>query len=703
MLNFLELIRNRVKKDEAENIEKFYNKTFSMCDTEIKKSLLETGVENTVIILPLELDYDMVFAGLLLPLIRENQLDLTQIQETGAVELAQSVLKIESIEMTNQNEDVANYRSMLVAMAKDIRVIILKLADVLNKTRHLKKYSVAEQAKLHKEIVDLYVPLASRLGLSYIKSEFQDLDLSYTQPNEYKRLMKIMAEDSKAREEQMAKVRVELTAMLKELKIHGEIQGRIKHVSSIYNKIHQKGYSLSQMYDLTAMRVLVDTVNECYSVLGAVHTKYTPLDGRFKDYIARPKANGYQSLHTSVLVDNKPLEIQIRTFEMHNHAEYGIAAHFLYKEHKKKIDTLDGKLLWIRKLIENPNINSQSDLVDQLKTDVYSGEIFVQTPLGKIIELPEGSTPVDFAYSIHTNVGNTCVGAKVNGKMVPLNKILCNADVVEIVTSPNAKGPSKDWLSFVKSSIARNRINQFFKKFDKEDNIKKGKAMLEQSAKNKDADLKKLLIDDFLKDVFDRYSLKNIDDMYAMIGCGALTTTQVLNRLIALYTQLYNEHKDYVFRPVTVQKDEKTSTIAELKSMLVKYAHCCNPVPGDEIVGFVSRGRGVTIHRADCKSVKSLDADRIMKLSWTEEGLKNSSFVASLKLIVKNTSGMLANITNKIAEQKINITGINSYNAKDDRTIIYVDLSVNNKSALLDLMKKLSNITNVYEVSRNDT
>lgn len=703
MLNFLELIRNRVKKDEAENIEKFYNKIFSMCDTEIKKSLLETGVENTVIILPLELDYDMVFAGLLLPLIRENQLDLTQIQEIGAVELAQSVLKIESIEMTNQNEDVANYRSMLVAMAKDIRVIILKLADVLNKTRHLKKYSVAEQAKLHKEIVDLYVPLASRLGLSYIKSEFQDLDLSYTQPNEYKRLMKIMAEDSKAREEQMAKVRVELTAMLKELKIHGEIQGRIKHVSSIYNKIHQKGYSLSQMYDLTAMRVLVDTVNECYSVLGAVHTKYTPLDGRFKDYIARPKANGYQSLHTSVLVDNKPLEIQIRTFEMHNHAEYGIAAHFLYKEHKKKIDTLDGKLLWIRKLIENPNINSQSDLVDQLKTDVYSGEIFVQTPLGKIIELPEGSTPVDFAYSIHTNVGNTCVGAKVNGKMVPLNKILCNADVVEIITSPNAKGPSKDWLSFVKSSIARNRINQFFKKFDKEDNIKKGKAMLEQSAKNKDADLKKLLIDDFLKDVFERYSLKNTDDMYAMIGCGALTTTQVLNRLIALYTQLDSEHKDYVFRPVTVQKDEKTSTIAELKSMLVKYAHCCNPVPGDEIVGFVSRGRGVTIHRADCKSVKSLDADRIMKLSWTEEGLKNSSFVASLKLIVKNTSGMLANITNKIAEQKINITGINSYNAKDDRTIIYVDLSVNNKSALLDLMKKLSNITNVYEVSRNDT
>ena len=702
MQNFIELINNRVKPDEAKNILNFYNNIKSICTSEKQLDLFTTGEENTIIILPLELDYDMVYAGLILPLVRENAIDLESLGNyKNAIELANSVLKIESVEISN-NEDVANYRSMLVAMAKDIRVIILKLADILNKTRHLKKLDEVNQAKLHREIVDLYIPLASRLGLSYIKSELQDLDLSYTQPNEYKKLMKILAEDSKAREAQMAKVGLELKDILLELKIKGEIQGRIKHVSSIYNKIHQKGYSLSQLYDLTAMRVLVETINECYSVLGAVHTKYMPLDGRFKDYIARPKANGYQSLHTSVIVDGKPLEIQIRTYEMHNHAEYGIAAHFLYKEHKKKIDSLDGKLLWIRKIIENPNINSESDLIAELKTDVYSGEIFVQTPLGKIIELPEGSTPIDFAYSIHSNVGNTCVGAKVNGKMVPLNKTLNNADIVEIITSTNAKGPSKDWLSFIKSSVARNRINQFFKKFDKEDNIKKGKAMLEQSAKNKDVDLKKLLIDDFLKDIFSRYTLKNLDDMYAMIGCGALATTQVLNRLIALYTQFNTEHKDFVFKPINVKEDDKTSSIAELKSMLIKYAHCCNPVPGDEIIGFISRGRGVTIHRADCKSLKSLDADRLMKLSWNEEGSKNSNFIASLKLLVKNTSGMLANITNKIAEQKINITGITSRNTKDDKTLIFVDVSVNSKTSLLDLIKKLSNISNVYDVSRND-
>ena len=456
------------------------------------------------------------------------------------------------------------------------------------------------------------------------------------------------------------------------------------------------------MYDLTALRVLVNNVNECYSVLGAVHTKYMPLDGRFKDYIARPKANGYQSLHTSVVAFDKPLEIQIRTFDMHNHAEYGIAAHFLYKEHKKKIDSLDDKLLWIRKLIENSSGETEQDLVNELKTDIYSGEIFVQSPLGKIIELPEGSTPIDFAYSIHTNVGNTCVGAKINGKMVPLNKQLSNGDVVEIVTSSNAKGPSKDWLSFVKSSIAKNRINQFFKKFDKEDNIKKGKSMLEQSAKNKDVDLKKLLIDEYLDDVFQRYSLKNTDDMFAMIGCGAITTTQILNRLILLWTENNKEEKDFVFRPVNVHNDDKTSSIAELKSMLTKYAHCCNPVPGDEIVGFISRGRGVTIHRADCKSVKSLDADRLMKLSWNEEGSKNTNFVASLKLLVKNKSGILASITNKIAEQKINITNINSRNTKDDKTLVFVSVSLSSKSILDDLIKKLSNIQDVYDVSRSD-
>ena len=703
MQNFLAITEERFGKEEFIKIKTFYQKLNSFCETESKKKLLEFGQENTVIIYPLELDYDMIFAGLILPLVREGQLDENVFAEyKSSIDLAHAVLTIENMDIQTAGNDVASFRNMLVAMAKDIRVIILKLASELNRFRHLKNLSPNEQSRLHRETVDLYVPLASRLGLSYIKSELQDLDLSYTNPNEYRKLMKILAEDSNARKEQMEKVQHELAELLKELGIKGEIKGRIKHVSSIYNKIHQKNYVLSQLYDLTAVRVLVQNTNECYSVLGAVHTKYTPLDGRFKDYIARPKANGYQSLHTSVLVDNRPLEIQIRTFDMHNHAEYGIAAHFLYKEKKGKIDELDGKLLGIRKIIENASLSSSEDLINELKTDVYSGEIFVQTPMGKILELPEHSTPVDFAYAIHSNVGNSCVGAKVNGKMVPLNKELSNADVVEIITSTNAKGPSKDWLSFVKSSSAKSKINQFFKKIDKDENIKKGKSMLEQSARVKEMDLKRYIDDRWMQDVFNRYSLKNMDDMYAMIGCGAISTTQILNRLIALYQEFNSEQKEYVFKPVAVSEKADTSSISELKSMLIKYAHCCNPVPGDEIVGFVSRGRGVTIHRSDCKSVKNLDADRLMKLSWNSENSTDTTFIAGIKLLVKNASGILANVANKIAEQKINITSINSKNLKDGNTIIEVNVSIKSKSALQDLMKKLKNLADVYEVTRGE-
>ena len=701
MQNFMDTIKNRVGHIEATQIEKFFNKVNALCDTTKKQELFFEGQENTLIILPLELDYDIIFAGLILPLIRNNELNVDEFADySSSINLVNSVLTIEKINLVSDDE-LLSFRSMLVAMAKDIRVIILKLADILNKSRHMKNMTSEEQYIHHKQVNDLYIPLASRLGLSYIKSELADLDLSYSSPNEYRKLMKFLAEDSKARDKQIQKVQTELKELLSELGINGEIQGRIKHVSSIYNKIHQKNTPLSQMYDLTAVRVLVNSVNECYSVLGAVHTKYMPLDGRFKDYVARPKANGYQSLHTTVLVDQKPLEIQIRTFEMHNHAEYGIAAHFLYKEHKNKIDSLDGKLLWIRKIIENPNINSSTDLINELKTDVYSGQIFVQTPLGKIIELPEDSTPIDFAYAIHSNVGNSCIGARVNGKMVPVNKHLNNADVVEIITSANAKGPSKDWLTFVKSASAKTKINAFFKKFDREDNIRKGKTMLEQSAKVKEVDLKKLLDERWLPDLFAKYSLKNTEDMYAMIGGGALTTTQVLNRLITCYQQYEQVQSEYVFRPATVDNKSDKSSISELKSMLIKYAHCCNPVPGDEIVGFVSRGRGVTIHRADCKSIINLDADRIMKLSWNNEN-EETNFVASVKLLVKNVSGILANVANKIAEQKINITSISSHNTKDDKTIIDVDVAIKSKEELNNLMGKLKNIANVYEVTRGE-
>ena len=703
MQNFLEMAEQRISAEYFGKVKEFYDKVKSLCLTNEQKQKFEEGQQNTIIILPLELDYDMIFAGLILPLLRAKLIDESNFEEyASSLDLAKSVLTIESVNYAQDSEDVASVRSMLVAMAKDIRAIILELASVLNQERHSKQFSPTEKAELHKKVVDIHIPLASRLGLSYIKSELQDLDLAYTHPNEYRKLMKTLAEDSKARESQIEKIQNELKQILIDLGIKGEVFGRIKHVSSIFNKIEQKNYTLNNIYDIVALRVLVGNVNECYSVLGAVHTKYTPLDGRFKDYIARPKANGYQSLHTTVLVDEKPLEIQIRTFDMHYHAEYGIAAHFLYKEHKHGIDELDGKLLGIKKLIENPNLTTSEELIDELKTDVYSGKIFVQTPMGKILELPEDSTPIDFAYAIHSNIGNKCVGAKINGKMVPLNKTLKNADVVEILTSVNAKGPSKDWLNFVKTNAAKNRINQFFKHEMKDENIKKGKAMLEQSAKAKEVDLKKLLNDEWLKEVFDRYSLKSLDDMYAMIGCAGLTTTQILNKLIACYEQHNSEKKNFAIRPVEFNPQEQSkSSIAELNSMLIKFAHCCKPVPGDDIIGFVSRGRGVTIHRADCKAIKSMDADRLMPLTWNRDK-SETNYQANIRLVVKDKSGVLANIANKLAEEKINIASISSKPAKDGNTIVDVVVSILNKNSLDTLMKKLKNLPDVYEVFRGE-
>lgn len=707
MTDFLERVDKRFKTEDATVIKDFYNKIKDLCITEKQKHLLEIGEENTTIIFPLELDFDMIFAGLALPLIREKEIDLSIFENhQSALELAQSVLTIESIDAKSQGAELESVRSMLVAMAKDIRVIILKLADILNRSRHAKnEFTSSEQAVLHNQVVDLYIPLASRLGLSYIKSELSDLDLSYTNPNEYKKLMKTLAEDQNERKHIIEKAIEESKTILAELNIKGEVYGRLKHISSIYNKIHQKHYDLDEIYDFSAVRILVETVNECYSVLGEIHTKYFPINGRFKDYIARPKSNGYQSLHTTVLIDNMPLEFQIRTFEMHNHAEYGIAAHFLYKERKSKINELDSKLLWIRKLIENPNLTTSQQLIDELKTDVYSGYIFVQTPMGKIIQLPENSTPIDFAYAIHSNIGNKCVGAKVNGKMVTLTTRLKNADVVEIITSQNAKGPSRDWINIVQTSSAKNKINQFFKKEMRDENIKRGKTMLENSARAKELNLDELLDERWLPEVFNRYSLKSMDDMYSMIGCNGITTTQILNKLVSCYNESNNAEKGYVFRPNAEENlvgDSQKSSISELGSMMIKFARCCNPVPGDDIVGFISRGRGVTIHKSDCKCLWALDSKRLMPLSWNKDGNTETSYIASIKLLVKNTSGVLANIANKIAEQKINISTIQSKNIKDGKSIIVVKVSISNTDKLNDLMQKLKTVEDVYEVSRGE-
>lgn len=662
------------------------------------------GCEISSVLMPLKLDFETYVACVFLPYIENETVkkeDLAEFPENilNGFDLAVMSIKISNFDYTSGETEMENIRSMLIAMGKDIRVMIVRLAEVVILARNTKNLDKKQADELHFEIKEIYSPIASRLGLSYIKSELNDLNLSFYKPVMYKKILKQVAEINRNGMQRIDKVVSKIKEILERINIKGDCYGRVKHVSSIYNKLQEKSKVLSQIYDMCALRVIVPTKNDCYTILAEIHTEFVSMDSRFKDYIARPKANGYQSLHTVILIDDEPLEVQIRTYEMHNHAEYGVAAHFLYKEHKNKLDSFDGKLLWIRKLLENQENTSASELLEGLKTDVYSGEIFVQSPMGKVIQLTEGSTPIDFAYSIHSEVGNKCVGARVNGKMVPLTTVLDNGDVVEIITSQNAKGPSRDWLKIAKSSNARNRINQFFRHEMKDENIKKGKSILDIASKNKGYNLKELLDDEYLTETLEKYAFHNEDEMFAAVGYGSVTSNQILNKLIDLYTKKNALPQKNIFE--TIEKNaSKNQDIDGIAGIMVKYAKCCHPVPGDNILGFVSRGSGVTIHRSDCVALKSLEQDRLMPMEWGEKSSENKNYLASLRLFVDTQTGVLAQISNKIAENKINVTKISSRNQSTDEAIIDIAFYVNNKQQLDDFINKLNSMSIVHSVVR---
>jgi GTP pyrophosphokinase len=466
------------------------------------------------------------------------------------------------------------------------------------------------------------------------------------------------------------------------------------------------GGNIENVFDLVAIRIIVDNISDCYTILGHVHTLYTPVENLFRDYIAKPKANGYKSLHTTVYVENKQIvEVQIRTQEMHDFAEYGVAAHWLYKENNNKQNSLDKKLTWIRHIIENADSLSTSEMIDELQTNVYDGEIYVQTPKGNIIELPTGSTPIDFAYSIHSQIGNKCIGAKVNGKMVPLSTKLNNGEIVEIITSTSAKGPSRDWLKFVKSLSTKSKINAYFKKEFKEENVKHGKSILEQAAKGRAIPLHKLLDEQYLKELFDRYSLKSLDDMYASIGHGAMSAMQVLTKLTRSYEENNTDKKApelIKINPQTYDKSHQKQDVIVIKgldNLLTRFAKCCTPIPGDDVIAYVSRGKGVTIHRVNCKTLHQLESERFILAEWGD--IENTTYQTEINVIAKNVSGVLAAITNKIAELKINIVGLNSNQIANDRTLINILVSITEKEQLSELMNKLKVLNSVLEVYRS--
>ena len=622
------------------------------------------------------------------------------------LELVEGVTKLDKIKFVSaEDEQAENLRKMFFAMAKDYRVIIIKLADRLHNMRTLDALKPEKQIKIATQSLKIYAPLAGRLGLSFVKCELEDLAMRYLYPDDYYELVEFIKTKSKERQQFIEKICDELKAKLQELGIEGEVNGRQKHLYGIYKKMLKQGKNIEQIYDISAVRVIVNEVQDCYTVLGAIHTMWMPLPGRFKDYIAMPKPNGYQSLHTTVITKFKEtFEIQIRTYEMHRIAEYGIAAHWKYKEGKTGATKIDDQINWLRGVMDTQRESSDShEFLENIEGNVFTDEVYVFTPKGKVLNLPVGSTTVDFAYAIHSAVGNKCIGAKVNGKIVPLNTVLNTGDIVEILTTNSGKGPSRDWIKFVKTASARTKIRQYFKKEMKEENIKRGKDMLEREAKRRGYNLSELLSTAGLNYIMNRYTLSSIDDLYASVGFGGLTTNQIIVKLIDYFKRDLLS-KNPVAEIKTTSTTGKSSSgngvlIRGYDDFLVRLSHCCNPVPGDKIVGYVSRGRGVSVHCVDCPNVKNMEPERLIEAKWDD--VISQNFLASLKIYCENKGGILAAVTTIISNMKISITGAFARSDNDSGTAeITVMLEVKSTDQVEDVIKKLKTLPEVIDVHR---
>ncbi len=660
------------------------------------------------ILIELGLDSATVAAAFLHDVIEDTPVTEEDIRREFGDEillLVSGVTKLDKIVFKSREEEEAeNFRKIFVAMAKDIRVIIIKLADRLHNMRSLNFLSKERQIKMAQETLDIYTPLAGRLGISQIKCELEDLCLKYLEPEAYEFLVENIHQKLYERHNFVGFVVKEIKNILDESKIEGEVFGRPKHFYSIYKKMKTQNKTLDQIYDLTAVRVIVGTVDECYEVLGKIHKKWKPIPGRIKDYIATPKANMYQSLHTTVVTNfGQAFEIQIRTFEMHRIAEFGIAAHWKYKEKKSEDSAFTERLSWIREVLDwEGGLKDSKDFMQSLKTELYSNELLVFTPKGKVISLPKDATPIDFAYAIHSEIGNHCTGARVNSKIVPLNTTLQTGDVVEILTSPSSKGPSWDWLKIVKSSSARAKIKQFFKREMKEENVKIGKSMLEEEARRRGYKLSDILTDESFAKISERFSFFSQDEMFASVGYGAITVNQILFRLIDFYRR--EVPKQPVVREGGASADSSGVIVKGMSGLLTRFAGCCNPVPGDEIVGFVSRGRGVVIHRADCPNVKNLEAEegRILPAEWADSAA-GGRFIAGIVIKAKDQGVALSVLTSVVSDMRLMITGVNSRFDKSKDAVIEANIRLNSKDDIDLLIKKIRSDERIDEVFRTAT
>jgi len=671
-------------------------------------------VEVALILTLIEMDSASICAALLHDVIEDTNFGYQNLEDEFGVEIAllvDGVTKLSRIDFKSREEaQVENLRKMFLAMAKDIRVVLIKLADRLHNMRTLNYQSESKQREISRETMDIFAPLAHRLGVFKFKWELEDLAFLYLEPEMYHEVAKRLKTKRKEREEYVHALIQQIRDGLEQIGIQGDIAGRPKNIYSIYKKMLKQNKPIDEIYDKIAIRVVVDNIPACYGVLGIIHTIWKPLPGRFKDYIATPKPNMYQSLHTTLIGQGgEPFEVQIRTWEMHAIAESGIAAHWHYKEAgnpKDRDKKFDEKLAWLRRILEwQQDINDNSEFMESLKTDLFDDTVFIFTPKGAIIELPKGSCPVDFAYRVHTEVGHKCTGARVNGRIVPLDSQLSNGDIVEIITSKNSSGPTRGWLNFVKTSSARSRIKQWFKRGQRQDNIIKGHDLLESELKKKHLDPKELLKEAKLVEILGRFSLTVVDDLYAAVGDGSLTVNQVINKIKEIYFQ-DTQVEDIINIPAHTYprpNREREATALKIKGVddvFIRLAHCCNPLPGDAVLGYITRGRGVSVHRQDCPNLQNYlrnENDRVMEVEWAAE---RGIYVVELEVDATDRPRLTSDVVTVIADMKINVTSVFSRVTKNGLAVMNLKLEIMDIGHLNAVKQRIQKVKGIMEVRR---
>ena len=720
LAEFMEYIHTYLTDDECNQV----LKAFELADKAHEGQLRASGEPYIMhplavadILAHLQIDHITLMAALMHDVVEDTSYSKEDLEEMFGSEVAflvDGVTKLNQFQYeTKEDRQMENYRKMILAMAKDVRVVVIKLGDRLHNMRTLKHMRSDKQKRIAKETLEIFAPLAHRLGIFNVKWELEDLSFRYLEPEKYYDLVDQMKQKRQAREDIVNDTMSQLTKALGEANIKADIKGRPKHFYSIYKKMKKDNRDLSQIYDLLAVRVIVDTIPDCYAVLGIAHSLWKPLPYRFKDYISMPKSNMYQSLHTTVIgTMGQPVEIQIRTWEMHRVSEYGVAAHWRYKEGNKNGDKdFDQKVAWLRQVLEWQDTSNPTELVNALKLDVFSGEVFVFTPKGDVVKLPIGSVPLDFAYRVHTDVGHRCVGAKVNGKIVPLDYTLQNGDIVDIITSKTSK-PSLDWLNIVGSSESKSKIRNWFKRENKAENIEKGLEALEKEAKRLNYSWKELIADNRLQQVTKQLKAGTDEEMFAACGYGGIPVSTVLLRLIELYKKSKEAEEskrstEQIIEKLKSQgpKTTKNGTGVLVKGeagVMVRMAKCCSPVPGDDIIGYITRGRGVSVHRSDCTSLGHTpeDLERMIEVSW--DGSSGESFHVGIDIQAYDRNGLLMEVMAVLSELKITITNINAKVQEDTKNVsINVVVDIRDISQLDFVMTKLRRIREVYTVQRS--